>query len=73
MDAPAITGGSESLDVTRTKYPNWFSPDLHEFWGQREKLPFDQHGLLALCAPRPFDRYPTDAEREAASAAAVRK
>ena len=36
------------------KYPNWFSPHLHEFWGQREKLPFDEHWFLALCAPRPF-------------------
>jgi hypothetical protein len=67
MGAPAITGGggmgayrfagaggSESLDVMQMKYPNWFSPNLHEFWGQREKLPFDQHWFLALCAPRPF-------------------
>jgi hypothetical protein len=36
------------------KYPNWFSPNLHEFWGQREKLPFDEHWFLALAAPRPF-------------------
>ena len=36
------------------KIPNWFSPHLHEFWGPREKLPFDQHWFLALCAPRPF-------------------
>ena len=67
MGAPAITGGggmgayrfagangSESFDVMQTKYPNWFSPNLHEFRGQREKLPFDQHWFLALCAPRPF-------------------
>jgi hypothetical protein len=67
MGAPAITGGggmgayrfagaggSESLDVMQMKYPNWFSPNLHEFWGQREKLPFDQHWFVALCAPRPF-------------------
>ncbi len=67
MGAPAITGGggmgayrfagangSESLDLMQMKYPNWFSPHLHGFWGQREKLPFDQHWFLALCAPRPF-------------------
>jgi hypothetical protein len=36
------------------KYPNWFSPNLHEFWGHREKLPFDEHWFLALAAPRPF-------------------
>ena len=37
-----------------TKYPNWFSPHLHQFRGHRDKLPFDQHWFLALCAPRPF-------------------
>jgi hypothetical protein len=67
MGAPVVTGGggigayrfagprnSETLDIMQKKYPNWFSPDLHEFWGQREKLPFDEHWFLALCAPRPF-------------------
>ena len=33
------------------KYPNWFSPHLHEFWGQHEKLPFDEHWFLVLCVP----------------------
>lgn len=67
MGAPVVTGGgglgayrfagprrSETLDVMQKKYPNWFSPNLHEFWGQREKLPFDQYWFLALAAPRPF-------------------
>lgn len=67
MGAPVVTGGggvgayrfagplnSETLDIMQRKYPNWFSPHLHQFWGQREKLPFDQHWFLALCAPRPF-------------------
>ncbi len=67
MGAPVVTGGggvgayrfagpnkSETLDIMEKKYPNWFSPNLHEFWGQREKLPFDQHWFLALAAPRPF-------------------
>jgi hypothetical protein len=67
MGAPVVTGGggigayrfagprkSETLDIMEKKYPNWFSPHLHEFWGQREKLPFDEHWFLALCAPRPF-------------------
>jgi hypothetical protein len=65
--APVVTGGggigayrfagprnSETLDVMQKKYPNWFSPHLHQFWGQREKLPFDEHWFLALMAPRPF-------------------
>ncbi len=65
--APVVTGGggigayrfagprnSESLDLMQKKYPNWFSPNLHQFWGQREKLPFDEHWFLVLTAPRPF-------------------
>jgi hypothetical protein len=75
MGAPVVTGGggvgayrfagpgnSETLDIMEKKYPNWFSPRLHEFWGQREKLPFDQHWFLALCAPRPFIALEGDAD-----------
>jgi len=47
-------GGKEGLSEMMKKYPNWFSPHLHEFWGQPEKLPFDQHWFIALAAPRPF-------------------
>jgi len=67
MGAPVVTGGggigayrfagpnhSETLDIMMKKYPNWFSPHLHDFRGHREKLPFDEHWFLALCAPRPF-------------------
>jgi hypothetical protein len=67
MGAPVVTGGggigayrfagprkSETLDIMQKKYPNWFSPHLHEFWGHVDKLPFDEHWFLALGAPRPF-------------------
>lgn len=47
-------GGKEGLSEMMKKYPNWFSPHLHEFWGQPERLPFDQHWFIALAAPRPF-------------------
>jgi len=47
-------GGKEGLGEMMKKYPNWFSPHLHEFWGQTDKLPFDEHWFLALAAPRPF-------------------
>jgi hypothetical protein len=46
--------GKEGLSLMEKKYPNWFSPHLHEFWGQADKLPFDEHWFLALAAPRPF-------------------
>jgi len=45
-------GGKEGLDVMLRKYPNWFSPELLQFRGQTDRLPFDQHWLLALVAPR---------------------
>jgi hypothetical protein len=76
MGAPVVTGGggigayrfagprnSETLDIMQKKYPNWFSPHLHEFWGQRGKLPFDEHWFLALCAPRPFIALEGDADK----------
>jgi hypothetical protein len=47
-------GGKEGLGEMMKKYPNWFSPNLHQFWGHVDKLPFDQHWFLALAAPRPF-------------------
>ena len=50
----ADRGGKEGLTEMVRKYPNWFSPHLHEFRGQPDKLPFDEHWFLALVAPRPF-------------------
>jgi hypothetical protein len=47
-------GGKEGLADMMKKYPNWFSPHLHEFWGHVDQLPFDEHWFLALVAPRPF-------------------
>jgi hypothetical protein len=47
-------GGKEGLADMLKKYPNWFSPHLHEFWGHVDQLPFDEHWFLALVAPRPF-------------------
>jgi hypothetical protein len=50
----AERGGKEGLSEMMRKYPNWFSPHLHEFWGQPDKLPFDEHWFIALAAPHPF-------------------
>ena len=47
-------GGKEGLSEMMRKYRNWFSPHLHEFRGQPDKLPFDEHWFIALAAPRPF-------------------
>jgi hypothetical protein len=47
-------GGKEGLTEMVRKYPNWFSSNLHQFWGQPDKLPFDEHWFIALVAPRPL-------------------
>ncbi len=47
-------GGKEGLTLMVMKYANQFSPNLHPFWGQVDKLPYDAHWFLALTAPRPF-------------------
>ena len=44
--------GGESLQHIVEAFPHWFSPRLKEFVGQVDRLPFDQHWLIALTAPR---------------------
>ncbi len=46
--------GSETLEaITRTdRFAAWFHPDFRRFAGREEELPFDQHFLRALVAPR---------------------
>jgi len=47
-------GGKEGLEDVNHHFPQWFIPRLGDFSGQVEKLPFDQHWLIALVAPRVF-------------------
>lgn len=47
-------GGKEGLDEIIQHFPYWVGPGLPQFLGQVNKLPFDQHWLIALVAPRPF-------------------
>jgi hypothetical protein len=47
-------GGREGLADMMRKYPNWFSPNLYHFAADVDRLPFDQHWLIALAAPRAF-------------------
>lgn len=44
--------GSETLGDILQKFPFWFGPDLPKHVGREQELPFDQHFLKALVAPR---------------------
>lgn len=44
--------GNESIQLLTGAQPHWFHPRLRFFAGREDKLPVDQHMLLALVAPR---------------------
>lgn len=44
---------AESVKRITTSFPHWFSASFAEYADDTTKLPFDQHTLLALVAPRP--------------------
>lgn len=43
----------ESIQAITTLFPHWFNDVFPTFSGEEERLPIDQHQLLALLAPRP--------------------
>jgi len=43
---------AESLAQVTGNFPHWFHPRLRAFAGQEARLPFDQHSVMALVAPR---------------------
>lgn len=44
----------ESIEEITKSYPHWFTPS-YALWADREDaMPFDQHALVALMAPRPL-------------------
>ncbi len=47
-----IYGKSEQLHDIVGAFPYWFRPDFNQFVGKVNRLPVDQHLLLALVAPR---------------------
>jgi hypothetical protein len=51
--APSRGKVGESVERINTSFPHWFADEFTSFNAQVERLPFDQHSLVALVAPRP--------------------
>lgn len=52
---------AETVAVINKAFPHWFCGNFKGFDADPSRLPFDQHGLVALCAPRPV-LFPNAAE-----------
>jgi len=48
MDLPK----SESIAQINERFPHWFCRSYHKYGGKEREMPFDQHQMVALMAPR---------------------
>lgn len=47
-------GRGQSIEQLNTDFPYWYCRNFRKYNGQDTRLPFDQHEMLALIAPRPL-------------------
>jgi hypothetical protein len=52
--APSRGTVGESVERINTVFPHWFNDTFPQFNKQTQKIPFDQHCLMAMVAPRPL-------------------
>jgi hypothetical protein len=52
--APSRGKIGESVKQINDRFPHWFNDTFAKFNDDPRRLPFDQHCLVALCAPRPI-------------------
>jgi hypothetical protein len=52
--APSRSSVGESVRQINLGFPHWFNAEFKRFGAEPARLPFDQHCLAALLAPRPL-------------------
>jgi hypothetical protein len=45
--------GVETVQAINERFPHWFNAHYKRLGMSPQKLPFDQHAMVGLCAPRP--------------------